>query len=65
MGVDFANINEKTDNRLYALLSVFFHFVICFYRLDKTRRIFDEITETEIRVLAIFDTRQDPAKSPY
>ncbi len=38
---------------------------IHFYRLDKSRRIFYEIAETEIRVLAIFDTRQDPAKSPY
>ncbi len=38
---------------------------IHFYRLDKSRRLFYEITEAEIRVLAIFDTRQDPVKSPY
>ena len=36
-----------------------------FYRMDNNRRIFYEITDLEIRVLAIFDTRQDPQKSPY
>ena len=36
-----------------------------FFRMDQHRRIFYEETEREIRVLAIFDTRQDPSKSPY
>ena len=36
-----------------------------FYRMDKHRRIYYEETASEIRVLAIFDTRQNPDKSPY
>lgn len=38
---------------------------IHFYRMDKNRRIFYEVFESEIRMLAIFDTRQHPDKSPY
>jgi len=36
-----------------------------FYRMDKYRRIYYEETVSAIRVLAIFDTRQNPDKSPY
>ncbi|HRI58817.1 MAG TPA: type II toxin-antitoxin system RelE/ParE family toxin [Saprospiraceae bacterium] len=36
-----------------------------FYRMDKHRRIYYEETTSNIRVLAIFDTRQNPDKNPY
>ena len=36
-----------------------------FFRMDQHRRIFYEDTADAIWILAIFDTRQDPSKSPY
>jgi plasmid stabilization system protein ParE len=36
-----------------------------FLRMDKHRRIYYEETSSEIRVLAIFDTRQNPDKNRY
>lgn len=38
---------------------------IRFYRMDKSRRIYYDIHDHTIRVLAIFDTRQHPDKNPY